>query len=384
MIKIKQMDYNKSNREKPRIIFLSGAIEGGGAERVVVEQASGVDPDKFDKVLMVTRKCDSSLIADADQIGLKVIVLDREKRWDIKALIRLRREFQQADLIHAHQEGSILQAALMGINLRAKLVAQFHNKISEIKPIYRRLVQWACKQADGLIFVSQLDYEEHMASWHPDPSRMSVVYNGIDSRSFGKIGRGVARERLGLEAQTKIIGVVGRISRRKGYEFFLESAVIMKQEWGQDIRFLIVGGGSEEAYRQELEARIKNLGIFPQVIFLGYRRDVISILPALDVFVLPSVIESLPIALLEAMASGIPVVATKVGGIPEVIVNGESGLLVPAGDPQAIATAVLGILRSPDKGQKMAQAARARVNRKFSLEAMIRGIETIYEKLLFN
>lgn len=378
------MDYNKSNREKPRIIFLSGAIEGGGAERVVVEQASGVDPDKFDKVLMVTRKCDSSLIADADQIGLKVIVLDREKRWDIKALIRLRREFQQADLIHAHQEGSILQAALMGINLRAKLVAQFHNKISEIKPIYRRLVQWACKQADGLIFVSQLDYEEHMASWHPDPSRMSVVYNGIDSRSFGKIGRGVARERLGLEAQTKIIGVVGRISRRKGYEFFLESAVIMKQEWGQDIRFLIVGGGSEEAYRQELEARIKNLGIFPQVIFLGYRRDVISILPALDVFVLPSVIESLPIALLEAMASGIPVVATKVGGIPEVIVNGESGLLVPAGDPQAIATAVLGILRSPDKGQKMAQAARARVNRKFSLEAMIRGIETIYEKLLFN
>jgi glycosyltransferase involved in cell wall biosynthesis len=131
-----------------------------------------------------------------------------------------------------------------------------------------------------------------------------------------------------------------------------------------------------------MEAKAKAMQLSEDVIFTGIRQDVPNILGLLDVFVLPSLWEGLPIALLEAMAAGLPVVATAVGGTPEVVVEGETGFLVPPRDPEALAEAILRLLREPDLRRRMGEAGRKRVAEHFSVEQMVQKTEALYEHLL--
>lgn len=337
------------NEGKPRVLFITDAIEGGGAEKIALEQARSLDPTKYEKTLLITRKCDNAVLRDSAQYALRTVCLNRKNLWDIGAYYKLYRELKKADIIHAHKDGSIIHAVIWGKLARCpRIVGQLHSRVTELPQVLKKLRKWACGIMDSIIMISQRDCEEHMNAWQLDPTKVTLLYNGIDCNSYGEIGRAEARARLGLDNRAIIIGAVGRISRVKGYEYLLGAAALINHEFGEEITFLITGGGSEEEYRLELEGRAKKLVIEKNLIFLGYRRDVALILPALDIFVLPSVVECHPLALLEAMASGLPVVATRVGGVPEVVVEGESGLLVPPRDPQALAAAILYLLKNPE------------------------------------
>jgi glycosyltransferase involved in cell wall biosynthesis len=186
------------------------------------------------------------------------------------------------------------------------------------------------------------------------------------------------RRTFGVQAQGLLVGTVGRLHPQKGFASLL-AAVARVRERLPAIRLLLVGGG---ALRRDLVARAEALGLAEVVIFAGSRGDVPEILAALDLFVLPSLWEGLPNAVLEAMAAGLPVVATAAGGTPEVVVDGETGLLVPPGDVTALAEAIERLLRDPGLRRKMGEAGRKRVEGHFTIEQTVAQTVALYETLL--
>ncbi len=196
--------------------------------------------------------------------------------------------------------------------------------------------------------------------------------------------RQAVRAELGVPADCTLVGAVGNVNRFKGYEYLVEAAAQIKKEIGP-VKFLIVGrkADADPRYWEALQQSAGRLGVAKDIIYTGFRDDVMRILSVLDVFVLPSTLESCPVAVLEAMAMRVPVVATDVGAVSEEVIDGVTGLLVPSRDAAAIADAVVTHLRRPrQETDQMLSAARHRVETVFSLSEVVRQQKSVYEELL--
>jgi glycosyltransferase involved in cell wall biosynthesis len=212
--------------------------------------------------------------------------------------------------------------------------------------------------------------------------RIRVIGNGIDLAPFGAPHvRGALQQALQLEPRTPLVLVVSRLVPRKGIEEFLEAAALTAPRHAT-AHFVVAGVHEQEGYPEQLERLATRLGLGRRVHFLGPRNDVPALLADAAVAVLPSLSEGLSNVLLEAMASGAPVVATRVGGAPEVVEDGVTGLLVPPGDAPALARSVLRLLADPALGWRMGAAARDLVHTRFSLEAMVEQTTAVYDALL--
>jgi glycosyltransferase involved in cell wall biosynthesis len=210
----------------------------------------------------------------------------------------------------------------------------------------------------------------HSAPWL-DPSRIQLIYNGVDAEGIASAPPAA----LGLPADALAIGFVGRLDPQKGADLLpeiwerIQSAV-------PRAHLVIAGAGSCEA---EMRRRLDGA---PRVHWLGFRRDVPSILRALDLLIVPSRTEAFGLAAAEAMAAGVPVVATTAGGLPEVVVDGETGILVPPENPGAVADAVVSLANDADARRRLGAGARARVRRHFSLDAVLDGYESLLGRMI--
>jgi glycosyltransferase involved in cell wall biosynthesis len=211
------------------------------------------------------------------------------------------------------------------------------------------------------------------------PERVVTIPNGVDAAAFDPAlhPRAPARERLGLSADEAVLGVVAHLSPVKGHADLLE-AMARVVSVRPDTKLLVVGDG---VLRPQLGDLARSLGLAGRVVFAGARPDVASVMAALDVVVVPSHTEGLSNALLEAMAMARPVIATAVGGNPDVVEHDASGLLVPPRDPSALAAAALRLLERPDEARRLGEAARRRVLAEFSLGRMVAGHEACYRSL---
>lgn len=213
------------------------------------------------------------------------------------------------------------------------------------------------------------------------PEKITTIPNGIDLALFHGIVADISLpESLGLAPDNRLIIFVGRLSRQKGLPFLLE-AFCSVAEAVPSARLLIVGEGEDE---ESLKADAGSRGITDKVVFTGIRSDIPALLSLCEVVVLPSLWEGMPNALLEAMASAKPVVATSAGGVPEVVVDGETGLLVPPSDPKALATALLTLLNDPDRAREMGEKGFERVKRRFDIAATVRRTEELYRQVLLK
>jgi glycosyltransferase involved in cell wall biosynthesis len=212
---------------------------------------------------------------------------------------------------------------------------------------------------------------------HLPPERILVIHNGVDVRSFS-LPRGAFRRSEGIPAECTVITTVGRLDTQKGLPYLLEAAELVTRGH-PEVRFLVVGEGPR---RGDLVRHRDRLGLTERVWFLGFRTDVPQILADSDVFVLPSLWEGLPIALLEAMAAGLPVVATDVPGVTEVVTDGETGLVVPGKDVGALAGALSRLLDDPDLRLGLARAGRRKVEEEFGWEKVVATTMSLYERLL--
>jgi glycosyltransferase involved in cell wall biosynthesis len=246
-------------------------------------------------------------------------------------------------------------------------------------PRYRVLEMVSNRCLHTAIGVSQAAAQDWIQrSWIPK-SRVHVIHNGIDPDKFRRrLQRAEARARLGLGDVEPVIGSVGRLDEAKGYEYLLAAAAALGSEF-PGLQVVLAGDGP---VFPQLRDQAGKLGIAERVHFLGFQQDVQPVLDSLDVFVLPSLSETLGYALLEAMATELPAVGSTAGGIPEVIAPGETGFLAPARDGPALAATIRPLLDSPELRRQMGAAGRARVIERFHERDMVRKTLELYRMRL--
>jgi len=215
---------------------------------------------------------------------------------------------------------------------------------------------------------------------HLGEDRISLIYNASDlSRLNLSVNKQEKKKEFGIDENCYVIGTVGRLVELKGYPYLIKAASLVLKNFSAKIKFLVVGDGYMS---DELKSLAKGLGIADKIIFTGQRQDVPEILHILDIFVLPSYYEGLPRSIIEAQACGVPVVATNIGGVPEVVVNDKTGILVPPKDEKAIAKAVIDLLRNKDKARRMGDAGRELVQKQFDAPAFIKRTGDLFEDLI--
>jgi glycosyltransferase involved in cell wall biosynthesis len=258
-----------------------------------------------------------------------------------------------------------------------------------ITPAQRRVQRAVCRLADGIV-VNAEAIRRRLTQEGYDPRRISVVPNGIDLTPFGRPGPGGRlRRELGLPEDAPIVAVFARVAPVKGLEYFLQAASGVYERF-PSARFLVVGETRALAYgvpvpssyTHGLQAMAMALGLGDRVIFTGVREDVAELMEEVSVVVSPSLDEGLSNSVLEAMAARAPVVATRVGGTPEAVEDGVTGLLVPARDAAALARAIGTLLEDRELARRLGEAARERVTRRFSIEEMVRRTARLYSTLV--
>ena len=230
---------------------------------------------------------------------------------------------------------------------------------------------------DRIVTLTDQGAREHIQHKIARPQKFAVIPSGITLSTFRsvRVDRSVKRKELGIPVEGVVVGTVGRLVPVKGHAWLLQSAPRILCEYPQAC-FVFIGDGP---LSNQLRLLADNLGVSASVLFLGVRRDVPECLATFDVFVLPSLNEGMGLALVEAMAMGLPVVASRVGGVPDIVTDGVNGVLVPACDEQALASAVLGLLRDPSQRKAFGESAIRSVNQRFDITSTVEAIENLYD-----
>jgi glycosyltransferase involved in cell wall biosynthesis len=246
----------------------------------------------------------------------------------------------------------------------------------------KRVQRWACQFADCILVNAQA-VKDWLIGEGYDASKIVVIPNGVDLSRFEGVESRALFDELGIPGDAPVVVVVSRLNRLKGLEQFLEAAALIAPQFPA-ARFLVVGDANpnDRAYWSVLTGLTERLGISERVIFTGLRTDVPKVLASATVAVMPSLNEALSNVLLESMAAGAPVVATRVGGTPEAVEDRVNGLLVPPADAPALAQAICSLLADPVRAARLGQAARQSINERFSMERMVSATEQLYLALL--
>lgn len=363
------------------LISSSGLL---GAERVLLElaeQSKRAGLKITIGVLKNSRNPNLELANTATGLGFQVQIFPCNGRLDKKTIRMIKDYMDKAgvQILHSHNYKSNFYAWRALTNNNIKWVVTNHGRRFGPKiMLYSFLDGFVVGHADRVIAVSK-EIVKKMKLAGIDSSKICPIENGVSLERFqNNIASDLIRESLGVKKDVSVIGSVGALTKEKGHSYLLKAIPMVVQRFPKTI-FLLVGDGRERPY---LESMTSKLGIADKVIFAGMRTDIPEILSILDVFVLPSLNEGLPMALLEAQAARIPVVATSVGAIPDVLENGVTGILILPKDPQAIAEAIIMILSDKKFASGIAQKGFERVRDNFSSEKMGDKYLSIYKELI--
>jgi glycosyltransferase involved in cell wall biosynthesis len=362
-----------------------GQAGGGGAERVARDQLVALDPERFERLLFVSRPPDprdptcATVVEDLRRQGVAVRFLRRRFKYDPLAwwplFAALRRE--RVDVLHAHSFGQNAWASVIGRLTRVPArIAHEHNWAftgRALRPLIDRGL--IARYASAMIVVSQEARRRMIEIERIEPERLVLLPNGIRALPPGDGTR--VRAELGIGDDDPVIGTVCIIRPEKAVDVLVRAAGLLAAEL-PGLRVLVAGDGPDRA---RVETLARQLGLQDRVLFTGARTDVPDVLAAMDVAVLSSDYEGIPLSILEFMDAGKPIVATRVGGIPEVIEDGVHGVLVPPRSEGALAAAVSGLLGDRAAAREMGARARDRCRREFSLDRTVERLQELYEQL---
>ena len=364
-----------------RVLHVIDTGGPGGAETVFLETATRLDPARFHSVAVVGGR--GWLAQQFRARGVNALIAPAKGSFNVRylsMLLRLARQ-HRSDVIVAHLYGSAVYASLAGRLLSVPVVSVLHGHTDVAGTGRLSFVKAAIVRGGSrkIIFVSER-LQAHLAPvLQLAESQCTVIPNGVDREVFRPSRDRSLRAELGVADDTVLVGAIGNIRTPKAYDVLLRAARIAIDR-SQRLHFVIAGDSDNDLGRQLGQLR-RDLGIEQHVTFLGLRSDVSRILNNLDVFVLSSHTEGFSIACIEAMACGVPVVATRSGG-PEQILEGEAGILVPTGDPESLAAAIARVNSSKDLAATLTARAMQRVRERYSLTAMISRYEDLLERVL--
>ena len=369
------------------ILYIISGLRVGGAEKQLLQLVRGLDKAIFHPIVTtLSTDCSPELVADI-QSNAELIRLNWQGKRDIGTILKLVKLMRQRNVKIVHSflwldnfYGAIAaKLASVPINI-ISYRGPFPDNSSFIQSFYRaEATKFVYRLASICVANSFSRSNVVIRGKTLNEKKIKVIYNGVsipelnDSHKNEEI-----RKNLGLRKQDTVVGIIARFDPVKDHHtFFLAAAEVLK--FMPSTRFLVIGDGS---LKIELQQFVKTLGIKSHVIFTGVIHNIATILPALDISVLCSKYEACPNVLLESMAYKKPVVATKVGGIPEIVVDGVTGILVPPGNPPLLTNAILKLASDDNLRQKMGEEGFKRVKCKFSLSVMVKTYELLYKNLL--
>jgi glycosyltransferase involved in cell wall biosynthesis len=378
---------------KARVLHLITRLDLGGAQQNTLYSAAHHDRTRFDVSLIAGRG--GVLDAEAEALpDVRVELVDWLKHavapvYDPVAVVRLaailrRRRF---DVVHTHSSKAGMvgrwAARLAGV---PNVVHTVHGwsfngeQSSATRALYRGLERLTAAITDRLVVVSDADRRRGLELGIGREERYRLIRSGIDGARFRapSVSRELVRRELGFDAHDIVVGTLACLKPQKAPLDFVEIARLALRS-DPRLRFFVAGDG---VLREAVERRIAAAGLQGHVKLLGWRRDAVDLLHAMDLFLLTSRFEGLPRAVLQAMAAGVPVVATAVDGTPEVVIDGETGVLVPPGQPARAADRLVALSGDPGTRARMRDAARARLGDEFEIAAMVRALDRLYLELL--
>lgn len=364
-----------------KVLQLTRNLGIGGLEKVIYDICKGADTSKF-AMSVCCMHFKGEFGEDLEKMGMQVQVLPAPKQVDYFNFLKVAQVIQsiQPDILHTHNSHAFIDGTLASfLAKKSKIINTDHARNYPDKKRILISERLCAVFAKKIVAVSDHTKNE-LAEYSRIPYRkIRIIYNGIDASKYAiEIDKEAKLYELGIQKYRPIIGLGVRLTRQKGIDYLLAAMPGLIAEF-PEIILLIAGKGELEP---ELRLRTEQLGIKENVRFLGARLDWNEILQILDVYVLPSVWEGLPLALLEAMAACKPIVATSVGGVPSVVAHYEHGLLVPKEDPKGLGDGILTLLRDSALSDRLSRNARNRFLERYTVDRMVAGYERLYRELM--
>lgn len=357
-----------------KILYVIGQLTVGGTERQLLELIKHIDRTNFD-LQVVSLYQNAPLKMEFREAGCPVHLLNREKQGRLVTLVRL---YQILRSLHPHVVHTFAYASRAAIPA-ARAIGDTKVIVSiRTNPLFQASLQdnLANSFADQILCNTKTAKAIIDRKWRHN--RIKVIYNGIWLPEFDVMKKKSVNLPIGAQANNANICCVARLVPVKGLDQLLEAFVIVDDSL-PDANLWIIGGGP---LRSALERNVARLGLYGNIVFWGTRADVPAILGRCDIGVISSHAEGMCNAILEYMSAGLPVVATSVGGNPELVIHGETGLLVPPRNPTALAEALIFLMLNPEAANRMGESGRKRVEEKFTIERMVRDTEETYFELL--
>jgi len=361
---------------KVRVLHIIPNFGPGGAERLLVNLLEEFDHERFD-VAAVSLYPETGTILEREirEKGLKVYYLNKHKGPDLRMIGELRRIFRdfRPDVVHTHL--SVLRYTLLPAFFCRILVKvhTVHNVAQKEVDWVGKFVHWLAFRLAGAVPVSiSREVAITLRNLYGQKIKTPVIYNGIPTKRFS------AYSNRKNENEDIVLLHVGRFSHQKNHKLLIEAFELAVKECPK-MRLWLVGDGE---LRPAIETLVAEKGLQSHVSFMGIRADVAELLGQCDIFALSSEWEGVPLTILEAMAAGRPVVATAVGGVPELVEDGTTGILVPPGDRVALAEALLRLANDPKLRQLMGEEGQKRARERFDITLTAREYETLYLRLL--
>lgn len=359
------------------VMLMTDVTGRGGAEKALVDLALHLDRRLYNVSVCATRSA-GNYQPLLDGAGVPTFILERHTRREAYKMLRLVRLLrrQPVHILHTHLFGSNTWGRILGKLAGVPvIIAHEHWSTKSQQEIWVDRLLY--RLSDRILVPSQESKRVVASTDHIPSNRLSVIYNGVDIEQFkSRNDAADTRRELGVPANAILVGYVGRLSPEKGGQDILIRAISKVRQTHANVCLLVVGDGPLRPGLEKLAADLDE-----PIIFTGLRADIARILGAMDIFVLPSLHEALPIAALEAMATRLPVVATRVGGNPEVVEHEKTGLLVPPNDETALYEAIMRLITEPATASRLASAAQSHVQANFTLDQMARRVEAVYAEL---
>ena len=364
-----------------RVMQLLATGTNGGAQESLVNTVLRLDNSRHD--VCVVSLSHGSTVKRLERLKIPVEVIEDEHDDRAAEALAGRMIALKTQVIHAHMFRADVVAVYAAdlvekrTGVRPLVISTLHS--SRFRSAEdRELLEKLTPRIDWLIAVSDAIVRKIVAE-NRDSTAISRIYNGVDLERFDEApGRDVVRKEFGIPGDAPVVAAIGRLEPEKGHPTLIEAWPLVHHHFPQ-ARLLIAGEGSERDRLEGLAAaHLRSELCCDSVAFLGRRDDIPAVLAAADVVAMPSYREAQGIAILEALAAERPVVASNVGGIPEMITDGETGTLVPSHEPSALAAAIIALFTHPDRAAKLAAAGHEMVHEEFCIDYMMRDIEAIY------
>jgi glycosyltransferase involved in cell wall biosynthesis len=365
------------------VVELITDLNFGGAQTSLQNFLRHIDCRTFSPFVVTLRNGNTILANQIQSLQIPVIDLNIDPKFRIDRILRLYYILKQNKIaiLHTWLYHANLVGRLAGRAAKVPVIITSRHNIN-IGGYFREQVnRFTSPLDDQVIAVSEYVREIEIARSRVEPNKVVKIYNGVDISSFSGtdlLDQNPIRHEFKISSGAPLLGSIGRLHPQKGYSYLIESMGIILDQY-PEAKLLIVGTGELE---NEIKSQVNRMGLSQSIIFTGIRADIPSILAALDIFILSSLWEGHPIVILEAMAAGVPVVATAVGGTPEIITAGETGILVQPRDPEGLSDAVMRLISNRELRTQIAQAGKKRALDFFTVENMTRRIESLYLLLL--